>query len=42
MMNRYFEDYEYFVMFSSITVLTDYTKSKATPDEFTKLKRLTI
>ena len=40
MMVRHFEDYEYFMMFSSITVLPDYAKSTASSDEFSKLKQL--
>lgn len=42
MMDKYQEDYEYFTMFSNINVLTDYSKSPATQEEFQKLKKLTL
>ena len=36
------EDYEYFMMHGSITVLTDYNRSNSTLDDFIKLKTTAI
>lgn len=42
MMSKHYEDYEHFMMFSSISVLTDYNKSTATPEDFAKLKAINV
>lgn len=39
---KFFEDYEHFMMFSSISVLTDYNKSSATVDDYAKLKTINV